>query len=76
MPKFAKLTKVNTNGQNVGTVYVNVDMIVAMFVDPLYDSKFTNLITESTAIILVKETPEQIIQGFVVEMNDASNSRS
>ena len=70
MPTFVKLSKVNINGNMVGPIFVNAELIVAMFLDPLYSNNITNVVTESSAILFVKETPEQIMS--LIKVHDAS----
>ena len=64
---FIKLTRMNAMGKEVGPVFVNKEMIVALS-PSVGGPKLTDITTESNAMLLVKETPEEIIQGFVVEM--------
>jgi len=59
MPKFLKFTRMNVNGKQVGPIYVNKDVIVAVHVDVL--SGMTRLVTSGTELILLKDTCEQVI---------------
>jgi hypothetical protein len=66
MVDFIKLTRMNAMGKEVGPVFVNKESIVALS-PSINGSKMTDVTTGSSALLLVKESPEEIIQGFVVQ---------
>ena len=69
MTDFVKLTRMNAMGKVVGPVFVNREMIVVL--SPLNDVvPMTDITTESTSMLLVKETPEEIIQTPAVLINE------
>lgn len=69
MADFVKLTRMNAMGKVVGPVFVNREMIVVL--SPLNDVvPMTDITTESTSMLLVKETPEEIIQTPAVLINE------
>lgn len=69
MTDFVKLTRMNAMGKVVGPVFVNREMIVML--SPSNDVvPMTDITTESTSMLLVKETPEEIIKAPEVQFNE------
>lgn len=69
MVDFVKLTRMNAMGKVVGPVFVNREMIVML--SPSNDVvPMTDITTESTSMLLVKETPEEIIQAPATLINE------
>ena len=67
MTDFVKLTRMNAMSKVVGPVFVNREMIVAL--SPSNDVvPMTDITTESTSMLLVKETPEEIIQASIIQI--------